>query len=277
MSSGCNGPGNGNGSASIAFEEVSLHFRKYSEVHPTFKKAAIDALFHRARPADKTWVMFDRLNLRVEHGDRLGIIGSNGAGKSTLLKLISGVYAPSSGTIRICGRLAPILDLGAGFSPEMSGIENIFLNGALLGFSRKEMAAKVDRILDFAGMRESASTPVKYYSTGMMLRLAFAIATDVDPEILLVDEVFAAGDADFTAKAKARMQELFGASHIVVLVSHDLALILQMCNRVMWIDHGRVMCDGNPKAACRAYFRHSQGATLEDVLTEFATRKVPAT
>jgi ABC-type polysaccharide/polyol phosphate transport system ATPase subunit len=265
MSSGSNG--NGNGSAAIHLQQVSLRFRKYGERHPTFKKAVLDTLFRRPNhQPDKTWVMFDRLDLGIEHGQRLGLIGPNGAGKSTLLKLICGVYAPNQGQISITGRIAPILELGAGFNPEMSGLENIFLNGALLGFSSREMAAKVDRILDFSGLRESASTPVKYYSTGMMLRLAFAIATDIDPEILLVDEVFAAGDAEFVAKAKTRMLELIGASHIVVLVSHDLALVQQMCNRVIWLDRGRMILDGQPKDVCGAYLRHARGEPMQAVL-----------
>lgn len=258
MSSGSNGNGNGDGLAAIRLEGVSLRFRKYGESHPTFKKAVIDALFRRQdRQPDRTWIMFDKLDMGIEHGQRLGLIGANGAGKSTLLKLICGVYAPSVGQISITGRIAPILELGAGFNPEMSGVENIFLNGALLGFSRREMAAKVDRIFEFSGLRESASTPVKYYSTGMLLRLAFAIATDTDPEILLVDEVFAAGDAEFVTKAKARMRALIGASHIVVMVSHDLELIEQMCNRVIWLDHGRVVQDGDAREVCRAYLAHA--------------------
>ena len=265
MSSGSNGQTNGG--ACIRFERVTLRFRKYGQVHPTLKQAVIEAVFRRNAPPDKTWIMFDHLDLRIDHGQRLAIIGANGAGKSTLLKLICGVYAPSAGTISITGRIAPILELGAGFHPEMSGVENIFLNGALLGFSRKEMAAKVDRVLDFAGLRDSAQTPVKYYSSGMMLRLAFSIATDVEPEILLVDEVFSTGDAEFVAKAKARMLELIGASHIVVIISHDLDLVEQMCNRVIWLDHGRIILDGAPAQVTGAYLRHARGEPIEDIVT----------
>jgi ABC-type polysaccharide/polyol phosphate transport system ATPase subunit len=260
MSSGYNTNGQDGGQASIRLEGVSLHFRKYADRHPMFKKAVIDTVFHRTTRPAGTYPIFSDLNLRVEHGERLGVVGANGAGKSTLLKLICGVYYPSAGALRIVGRIAPVIELGAGFMPEMSGVENIFLNGALLGFGSRAMAAKVDRILDFAGLQDVAQTPVKYYSTGMLLRLAFAVATDVDPEILLVDEVFAAGDAEFIGRAKARMTQLVDASHVAVLVSHDLDLIRQMCTRAVWLDRGRVACDGDPEDVCRAYQLHAAGA-----------------
>jgi ABC-type polysaccharide/polyol phosphate transport system ATPase subunit len=255
MSAGNNGNGksNGGGLASIRLEGLSLRFRRYGEPNPLLKKAVIDAVFRRPAGPTGSFVLFDALNLQVDHGERLGIIGANGAGKTTLLKLVCGIYTPSAGTIRIRGRIAPILELGTGFSPEMSGVDNIYFNGALLGFSRREMADKVDRILDFAGLRDVAQTPVKYYSTGMILRLAFATATDVDPEILLVDEVFAAGDAEFVGKAKDRMMSLIDASHIVVVASHDLSLIAQLCTRVLWLDRGRIAADGPPADVCRAY------------------------
>ncbi len=248
-----------NGLATVRLEQVSLRFRKYSDRNPTLKKAVLNALFHRPRPEDKSFALYDQLDLAINHGDRLGIIGSNGAGKSTLLKLICGVYRPSQGTLRIRGRIAPIIELGAGFNFEMTGLENIFLNGALLGFGPKEMAAKKDRILDFAGLTEAAATPVKYYSTGMLLRLAFSIATDVEPEILLVDEVFAAGDAEFVERAKERMRQLIDSSHIVCLVSHDMDLIRQICNRVIWLAHGKVVQDGETNRICDAYLKHSTG------------------
>jgi len=256
MSSGYNGKGNGNGLASISLDGVTLKFRRYSEPNPLLKKAVIDAIFRRSADRAHSFRLFDRMDLEIEHGERLGLIGPNGGGKTTLLKLIAGIYTPSAGTIRIRGRVASIIELGTGFSPEMTGVDNIFFNGALLGFSRREMAAKVDHILDFAGLADVARTPVKYYSTGMLLRLAFATATDINPEILLVDEVFAAGDAEFVGRAKDRMTRLIDASHIVVLASHDLDLIRQLTTRAIWLDRGRIAADGPPGKVCDAYLHH---------------------
>jgi ABC-type polysaccharide/polyol phosphate transport system ATPase subunit len=257
MSSGSRSGEPRNGLASVSLDAVSLRFRKYTDRNPTLKSAVVDSVFRRSSRPSGSYLIFDSLNLRMDHGERLGVIGANGAGKSTLLKLICGIYRPSAGVIRIRGRIAPVIELGAGFMPEMSGVENILLNGAILGFSRREMQNKMDRILDFAGLRESAQMPVKYYSTGMLLRMAFTVATDVDPEILLVDEVFAAGDAEFLVRAKARMAQLIGASHISVLVSHDLRLIQQMCTRALWLDRGRIVKDGRPEEVCQAYLLSS--------------------
>lgn len=238
---------------SVALENVSLRFRKYGSHRPTLKQTVINKIFRRTYREVSDYWLFEGLNLRIEHGQRLGVVGANGAGKSTLMKLICGIYKPTSGAVRVSGQIAPLLELGAGFNPELSGTENVFLNGAMLGFGPSEMEAKLDRIIEFSGLQEFASTPIKYYSTGMLLRLAFSVATDIEPEILIVDEIFAGGDAEFVTKAKDRMMKLMDDSHIVITVSHDLKVIRDLCNRAIWLDRGRIVADGDPAEICKEY------------------------
>ncbi len=249
--SNCN---NGDGRyAEIEISSASLRFRKYGDRYPSIKQTILNTLLRRSYSSHSDFWLFQDINLKIEHGQRLGIIGPNGAGKSTLLKLICGIYHPTTGTIRVRGRIAPLIELGAGFNPELSGIENIYLNGALLGFGPKAMETKVRGILEFAGLWDFAETPVKYYSTGMTLRLAFSIATDIEPEILMVDEVFAGGDAEFVKKASNRMMELVGNSKITVLVSHNLDLIKKMCDRTIWLEKGKIIMDGDSAEVCNGY------------------------
>ncbi len=246
-----------NGSECVSFQNVGLKFRKYGGGGAgSLKQAVLDRFFRKNyRQTSEFWLYRD-LNFTIRRGDRVGIIGHNGAGKSTLLRMICGIYRPSLGTIAVTGRIAPLLELGAGFNPELSGLENIFLNGAVLGFSRREMARKVESILDFAGLRDHARVPVKYYSSGMQLRLAFSVATDTDPEILLIDEVFSAGDQDFQDRATRRMHHLIDASHCMAFVSHAIPHVKQFCNRAIWIDHGRIAMSGSVDEVCDAY-QHS--------------------
>ena len=241
--------------ACIELASVSLRFRKYGDSGPSLKEAVLNWVFrHNYCRTTDFWIYRD-LTLRIDHGQRVGIIGPNGAGKSTLLKVISGIYHPTAGMVRVTGNIAPLIELGAGLNPELSGRENVYLMGALLGFGPGIMETKVEGILHFAGLEEFAGTPIKYYSTGMLLRLAFSIATDVDPEILLVDEVFAGGDAEFVQKATQRMRRLMDASHIVFMVSHDMNLVRNMCSRVIWIEQGRIEADGKPDSICSQYER----------------------
>jgi ABC-type polysaccharide/polyol phosphate transport system ATPase subunit len=239
--------------ARIEFQDVSLHFRRYGDSSPSLKQTVINTLFRRKFKSVSTHELYRDLSLGIGQGERVGIIGHNGAGKSTLLKMICGIYRPSAGMVRVRGRVAPLIELGAGFSMELSGVENIFLNGAVLGFSPREMQRKVEPILEFAGLREHANMPVKYYSSGMLLRLAFSIATDIDPEILLIDEILGAGDLEFQGRAAQRMRDLQNKAHIIVVVSHALTTITQMCTRCLWIDHGKVRMDGDPAEVCAAY------------------------
>lgn len=245
--------GGGARGAVIDFSRVSLRFRRYGDTSPTLKQTVLNTLFRRRYKSVSSHELYRDLSLTIRSGERVGIIGHNGAGKSTLLKMICGIYRPNAGVVRVRGRVAPLIELGAGFSMELSGVENIYLNGAVLGFSPREMSRKVEPILEFAGLREHANMPVKYYSSGMLLRLAFSIATDIEPEILLIDEILGAGDLEFQGRAAQRMQDLQRKAEIIVVVSHALTTITQLSTRVLWIDHGVVRMDGAPGEVCAAY------------------------
>jgi len=194
-------------------------------------------------PSSEFWAL-RHIDLQVAKGERIGVIGANGAGKSTLLRVLARIYPPTSGTLAVRGTVAPLIEMGAGFNPELSGTDNILLNGDMLGMSRRAMLGKVDGIFEFTGLREFADLPLKYYSRGMYTRLAFAIATEIDPDILLIDESLGAGDAAFAAKAKARIADLFDRSSVLVIVSHDLATLRRLCTRGVWMKHGQIMADG---------------------------------
>ncbi len=236
-----------------------MRFRSYGDSQPSLKQAILGRRSSRKHKQTSEFWLYRDLNLTVEHGCRLGVIGANGAGKSTLLKMISGIYHPTRGTIRVTGQIAP-LTLGAGMLPALTGAENIVLNGVLLGYSAREMKNKTERILDFAGLREFGEMPIKYYSSGMMARLTFSTATAIDPEILLIDEVFACGDAEFVQKARDKMGQLLDESHIAVLVSHQLELVTKMCTRAIWIDNGRIVSDAEPSEVTRQYLAHTAPA-----------------
>lgn len=195
--------------------------------------------------ADRAWfTALDGLTLSIGRGERVGLIGHNGCGKTTLLSVIGGVYRRYQGEVRVRGRVSMMLALGAGFSKELSGRENIVLNGVLQGKTRREMAALMDDIIDFAGIGPFIDAPVYQYSSGMLARLGFGIATAIKPEILLVDEVMAVGDADFAAKCKQRITGLLAGGATLILVSHSMAVIRAYCDRVIRLDHGRIAADG---------------------------------
>jgi ABC-2 type transport system ATP-binding protein len=197
--------------------------------------------------------VIERLNLEIQSGDRLGIIGPNGAGKSTLLKIISGIYPPTSGTIQVSGKIACLFELATGFEMEYTGWENIRVRGLLLGLSRKEIDAKVHEIAEFSGLGEALNMPVKCYSSGMFVRLAFSVSTAINPEILLLDEVIGAGDLAFAEQAKARLLELMEKSSIMILVSHSLDNIVGFCNRAILLEKGTITAEGNPKDVISEY------------------------
>lgn len=203
--------------------------------------------------SEYVWALRD-IDFNVEQGDVIGIIGKNGAGKSTLLKLLSRVTGPTTGTIRAHGRIGSLLEVGTGFHQEMTGRENIFMNGAILGMSRSEIARKLDEIVDFAGCARYIDTPVKRYSSGMIVRLGFAVAAFLEPEILVVDEVLAVGDADFQRKAIGKMQEVsHGAGRTVLFVSHNMAAVRNLCTRGIVLNQGQLVFDGSTEAAVNYY------------------------
>jgi lipopolysaccharide transport system ATP-binding protein len=231
-------------------------------------KGLVARLRQRFGPAKVFWALRD-VSFQVAHGEAVGIIGPNGAGKSTLLKLLAGITAPTSGEISISGKMSALLEVGSGFHPELTGIENIYLSGTILGMQRKEITAKLDAIIDFAGVRPFIDVPVKRYSSGMVVRLGFSVAAHLDPDILLLDEVLAVGDAAFQKKCIDRVLELKQRC-TVVFISHDLAAVQQLCERVIVMNQGEVIYDGEAAGGMNAYsalarFRASPPPSVEAV------------
>ena len=231
--------------ALIELNNVSLRFVNYADKQYSLKRAVLDMVLRREAPvpAAEFWAL-SRINLKISQGERVGIVGGNGAGKSTLLRMLARIYPPTLGQVSIHGTVAPLIEMGAGFNPELSGKDNIILNGAMLGFSRARMLGMMEKIHEFTGLAEFAEMPLKYYSSGMYMRLAFAIATEVDPDILLIDESLGVGDAAFKDKAKARLRRLFERTKAVVLVSHEMDALRELCTRGLWIEHGHLVADG---------------------------------
>lgn len=216
--------------------------------------------------SDYVWALKD-INFKVEQSDVVGIIGKNGAGKSTLLKLLSKVTAPTTGEIRAKGRIGSLLEVGTGFHPEMTGRENIYMNGAILGMTKQEITRKLDEIIDFSGCERYIDTPVKRYSSGMMVRLGFAVAAHLDPEILVVDEVLAVGDAEFQKKAIGKMQDVSrGEGRTVLFVSHNMGSVQQLCNRGVLMDKGKIVQTGNVDDVINTYL------SSNDTASEYQTR-----
>ena len=219
---------------------------------PYLKVGEVNDRAHKGA-SEYVWALKD-INFKVEQGDVVGIIGRNGAGKSTLLKLLSRVTAPTTGTIRARGRIASLLEVGTGFHPEMTGRENIYMNGAIMGMSRAEITRKLDEIVDFSGCERYLDTPVKRYSSGMTVRLGFAIAAHLEPEILVVDEVLAVGDAEFQKKAIGKMQDVSrGEGRTVLFVSHNMGAVKNLCKRGIVLDQGQVAFDGDVEEAVNYY------------------------
>ncbi len=204
------------------------------------------------------------ISFEVNKGEALGIIGKNGAGKSTLLKVLSGITKPTLGQIEIFGRMSSILDIGVGFHPELSGRENVFLSGELNGLSRKDIKGRLDEIIDFSGVEKFIDTPVKYYSSGMFLRLAFSVFTGIDSEILLLDEVMSVGDAEFQMRSYKKLQSMFGQGKTIVLVSHNPSDIVKLCSRVLVLDQGKIINEGSPAKILSYYFEKSLKESLRE-------------
>ena len=228
----------------IRLDKVSLWRRTQEEFSYDLKKTVLSVLEGKYRQPSRKLVL-DGIDLVMEAGEKVGIIGANGSGKSTLLKLICGILQPTSGSVRVRGHIAPLIELGAGFDAEMSVTNNIVLYGVLLGFSRQEMIDRFRSILDFAELEEYAMVPVKALSSGMVARLGFAIATDVQPDILILDEVLSVGDESFRNKCKQRIEKFWEANATILVVSHDLGFIRQSCERAIWLEKGRVRFRGD--------------------------------
>ncbi|MFY9551364.1 MAG: ABC transporter ATP-binding protein [Thermoanaerobaculia bacterium] len=243
--------------SAIRLEKVSLRYRIPRERILSLKEYTIRKIQRRVVYDDLEAVK--DVDLTVEAGERVGVIGRNGAGKSTLFRVISRVLPPSEGRVRVAGRIAPILELGLGFHGELTGRENVMLQGALLGFSRAETRSRLERIVEWAELRDFIDAPTRTYSTGMAARLAFAVATDVDPDILLVDEALAVGDERFQRKCHDRMETLRGRGKTFMLVSHSLNTIRENCDRAVWLHYGRVVRDGDAKTVTEAYHQWSLG------------------
>ncbi|MEZ5312872.1 MAG: ABC transporter ATP-binding protein [Thermoanaerobaculia bacterium] len=219
----------------------------------TLKSALLGRRGSAAFGDEPTLSALDDVSFEIARGESFGLVGGNGSGKSTLLKLIAGILKPTAGTLTTSGRVAALIELGAGFHPEISGRENIFINGAVLGLSRREIEERYDRIVEFSGLGGFLEEPVKNYSSGMYVRLGFAVAIHTDPEILLVDEVLAVGDEAFAHRCLRRIEELLAAGRTVIFVSHALGLVEELCDRVLWLDHGRVRLVGEPRRVVDAY------------------------
>lgn len=241
----------------IELKDVGLKYDMYYDKTTNLKEFLLN-LFSRKKTgvpnaSDGKLAALSGINLHFKEGDRIGIIGPNGAGKSTLLKIISGVIHPTSGTIQVRGNIQPLIEVGAGFNPEFSGRENIFLNGYMLGFTKQQIKVKVQEIIEFSELQDFIDVPVKYYSSGMAVRLAFAIATSIEPEILIFDEMLSAGDIHFMEKAKVRMAALLKMAKILVFVSHDLDLVQTLCKEVLVVSKGAVVYRGSPPDAVEYY------------------------
>jgi lipopolysaccharide transport system ATP-binding protein len=244
----------------IVIRNLVKRFRKSTirREHTTLKSELVRWLTGKRKrtPDDKTYIEAIRgIDLTIPKGKTVGIIGRNGSGKSTLLKLMTGIYTPTSGSIEMNGRISALLDLGAGFHPDFSGRENILINGIILGMTRAEIRARMDQIIEFSELGDFVDEPVRTYSSGMYARLAFAVATHVDPEILIIDEILAVGDEHFAKKSMAKMTEFKNAGKTIVLVTHDLGTIERWCDLGVWIDAGRIRKVGNSATLVEEYRR----------------------
>ena len=235
----------------IEVSDVTMRFRLNNDKILSLNEFVTTALRGKLQYNDFT--ALEHVSFEVKKGETLGLIGRNGAGKSTMLKVISGILKPTEGSVVCRGNVVPMLELGSGFDFDLTGRENIFLNGAILGYSKEFLHEKYDEIVEFSELGQFIEVPIRNYSSGMLARLAFSIATVVNPEILIVDEILSVGDAAFQEKSKKRMLELMGGGTTVLFVSHSLEQIREMCNRVVWLEHGNVKMVGAAAEVCDVY------------------------
>lgn len=238
----------------IEVQDVTMRFRMNSDKIRSLKEFVTTALRGELRYED--FIALDHVSFEVKAGETMGLVGRNGAGKSTMLKVISGIMKPTEGKVICNGSIVPMLELGSGFDMDLTGRENILLNGAILGYSEMFLREKYDEIVSFSELGRFIDTPIRNYSSGMLVRLAFSIAAMVEPEVLIVDEILAVGDADFQEKSKKRMQEMMGGGTTVLLVSHSADQICEMCDHAVWLEHGKVQMFGPPVEVCNAYLRN---------------------
>ena len=237
--------------AMIEVRNVTMQYRMSNDRVSNLKEYIIKRI--QKKLSFETFTALDDVSFFVKKGEVLGLIGHNGAGKSTILKIISEIVKPTRGSVHIRGNVVPMLELGSGFDFDMTGRENVFLNGAILGYSEEFLKERYDEIVDFAEIGQFIEMPLRNYSSGMIARLGFSIATVVEPEILIVDEVLAVGDAAFQEKSKKRMMELMSGGTTVLFVSHNLSHIRELCDHVVWLEHGKVKMFGDAKTVCDAY------------------------
>ncbi len=235
----------------IEVNDVTMRFHMNTDKILSLKEFVTRKLSGKIAYEDFT--ALEHVSFEVRKGETLGLIGRNGAGKSTMLKLISGILKPTEGTVKVNGNVVPMLELGSGFDFDLNGRENIFLNGAILGYSEEFLKAKYDEIVAFSELEQFIETPIRNYSSGMLARLAFSVASVVEPEVLIVDEILAVGDAAFQEKSKSRMLELMGGGTTVLFVSHSIDQIREMCSKAVWLERGQVKMYGNTEEVCEAY------------------------
>ncbi|WP_026760508.1 ABC transporter ATP-binding protein [Selenomonas ruminantium] len=235
----------------ISVEHVSMRFNLMEEKVDTLKEYVVKLL--KGKLFYNEFIALNDVSFTIDKGDVFGLIGFNGAGKSTMLKIIAGVLKPTQGRVTVRGNIAPLIEVGAGFDPELTAKENIFLNGAILGYSHAFLEEHFDAILDFAELRDFVNVPVKNFSSGMYARLGFAIATEIRPEILIVDEVLSVGDYKFQEKCEVRIRKMIDSGTTIILVSHDNNMIKRLCNKVLWLDHGKAMEVGDTERICQLY------------------------
>ncbi len=250
----------------ISLKNVDLEYELHFDRTNTLKEWVVNKLNRRkyVEKAKDSFLALKGINLDVHEGERVGFIGFNGAGKSTLLKVISGILRPTRGQVVTHGKIQPLIEVGAGFDPEFSGRENIYFNSFMLGFTKAEVDSRIDEIIGFADLKEFIDVPVKYYSSGMQVRLAFTIATTIQPEILVLDEMLGAGDVAFVERAKARMSKIVDDAKCLVIVSHDLSLIRSLCTKAHIIENGRITYSDTANQAVDEYLRiaSAKNATL---------------
>lgn len=235
----------------IRLQDVSKAYRVVRQ-KPFLAKEIVRRLLQRPSSIEQHWALRD-ISFEIEKGESVGVIGTNGSGKSTLLSLIAKTSYPTTGEVTVNGRVGPLLELGAGFQPELTGYENVFLNAALLGLNRDEVEASLDSIIEYSGLKEFIHSPIVTYSTGMTARLGFAVIAHVDPEILLIDEILAVGDAEFQAKCQRTLREFIEKGTTLFFVSHDLGTVTSICSRAIWIDGGKMMAIGDAQSVVDLY------------------------